>query len=87
MLLIQNPHILPNSIGRHFDHISKKLGKICEFFNISIFLGHMSFSGTHTVHSSTFKKNISKSNARTNCNQERTHILVGISIYMLSKLY
>ena len=32
-----------------FDQVSKKLGKNCGFFNNSIFLGHMSILGPHTV--------------------------------------
>ena len=33
----------------HFDQVSKKLGKNRGFFNNSVFLGHMSILGPHTV--------------------------------------
>ena len=40
---------MTTSLVGHFDLVSKKLGKNCGFFNNSIFLGHMSFLGPHTV--------------------------------------
>ena len=38
-----------NSWGGPFDQVSKKLGKNCGFYNNSIFLGHISILGPHTV--------------------------------------
>ena len=39
-----------------FDQVSKKLAKICGFFNNGIFLGHMSILGLHAVEVNIYKK-------------------------------
>ena len=40
---------MTTSLVGHFDQVSKKLGKNCGFFVNSIFLGHASILGVHTV--------------------------------------
>ena len=40
---------MTNSRGNNFDQVSKILGKNCGLFNKSIFMGHMSILGPHTV--------------------------------------